>query len=203
MTPRSTVNRILLALAGLVLLAGGLLVLAAGLDLYRRRHLAPPAGWPLTGEDDVLLGSRDRLAWSSQGWWWWPAVIAVLLLIALAALWWLLRQLYPRRHPGRMPLGGTPPPEGVGLRDRALAEAIAADSAGLPGIQQAHARLTGRATRPHVLIDLTLASDASPARILEDLAHGPVERARRSTGWPRLPADVRLRVASHKPRRTQ
>ncbi|WP_432169605.1 hypothetical protein [Streptomyces sp. 1222.5] len=41
-----------------------------GLDLYRRHDLTPPAGWPLTASDDVLLGSGDRARWSSQGWWW-------------------------------------------------------------------------------------------------------------------------------------
>ena len=79
MTPRSVCNRSLLALAGLVLLGGGLLILFAGLGLYRRLDLVPPAGWPLAGPADVLLGSADRARWSSQGWWW-PAVIAALVL---------------------------------------------------------------------------------------------------------------------------
>ncbi|MFD0394068.1 DUF6286 domain-containing protein [Streptomyces nogalater] len=107
MTQRSALNRSLLGLAGLVLLGGGLLILSAGLDLYRRRDLVPPDGWPLTAPADVLLGSADRTRWSSQGWWWWPAVIAALALVALLALWWLLAQL--RRHrPGSLAVGGTP-----------------------------------------------------------------------------------------------
>ncbi|MEU9991496.1 hypothetical protein AB0E10_32780 [Streptomyces sp. NPDC048045] len=40
------VNRSLLALAGLVLLGGGLLILIAGLDIYRRHDLVPPVGPP-------------------------------------------------------------------------------------------------------------------------------------------------------------
>ncbi|MEV5642307.1 hypothetical protein AB0L67_19365 [Streptomyces flaveolus] len=86
MTPRSALNRSLLACAGLVLLGGGLLILFAGFDLYRGHDLVPPAGWPLTVPADVLLGSADRAHWSSQGWWW-PAVIAALALTALLALW--------------------------------------------------------------------------------------------------------------------
>ncbi|MER5668719.1 alkaline shock response membrane anchor protein AmaP, partial [Streptomyces mirabilis] len=124
MTPRTVLNRSLLALAGLVLLGGGLLVLFAGLDVYRRHDLVPPVGWPLTTPHDVLLGSADRARWSGQGWWWWPAVIAALTLVALLALWWLLAQLH-RRHPGALPVGGTPPQEGVELRDHALSDAIA------------------------------------------------------------------------------
>ncbi|MFF7358492.1 hypothetical protein ACFZA1_38585 [Streptomyces filipinensis] len=131
MTSRSALNRTLLALAGLVLLGGGLLVLFAGFDLYRRHDLIPPAGWPLITPDDVLLGSADRARWSGQGWWWWPAVIAALTLAALLALWWLLAQL-SRRRPGGLPVGGTPPQEGVELRDRALSDAIATEAGALP-----------------------------------------------------------------------
>lgn len=46
MTPRTALNRSLLAVAGLVLLGGGLLILFAGLDIYRRQDLNPPADWP-------------------------------------------------------------------------------------------------------------------------------------------------------------
>ncbi|MFF3420193.1 hypothetical protein ACFYW9_36835 [Streptomyces sp. NPDC002698] len=102
MTPRPVLNRSLLALAGLVLLGGGLLILFAGLDIYRRHDLAPPADWPLITPNDVLLGSADRARWSSQGWWWWPAVIALLALVALLALWWLLVQ-YRGTPTGRAP----------------------------------------------------------------------------------------------------
>ncbi|MEU5021009.1 hypothetical protein AB0G60_26910 [Streptomyces angustmyceticus] len=45
MREHAKTNRTLLALLGLVLLGGGLLVLADGADIYRRRHLEPrPAG---------------------------------------------------------------------------------------------------------------------------------------------------------------
>ncbi|MFJ4621578.1 alkaline shock response membrane anchor protein AmaP [Streptomyces sp. NPDC088812] len=146
MTPRPALNRSVLALAGLVLLGGGLLILFAGLDLYRRHDLVPPAGWPLTAPDDVLLGSADRARWSSQGWWW-PAVIAALVLAALLALWWLLAQL-SRRRLGFLPVGGTPPQEGVELRDRALSDAIANEASALPGVDDATVRITGRPAHP-------------------------------------------------------
>lgn len=75
--------------------------------------------------------------------WWWPAVIAALALVALLALGWLLAQL--RRHrPGTLSVGGTPPQEGVELRDRALSDAIAADAGALPGVEHApYASLAG------------------------------------------------------------
>ncbi|MXM66117.1 alkaline shock response membrane anchor protein AmaP [Streptomyces sp. HUCO-GS316] len=202
MTPRPVLNRILLALTGLVLLGGGLLVLAAGGDFYQRRDLTPPDGWPLTTPDDILLSSADRGRWSSQGWWWWPAVIAALALITLLALWWLLAQLY-RRHPGGMPVGGTPPQEAVELRDRALSDAIATEAAALPDVQHVNVRITGRAAHPRTHITLTLTPEGTPRAALDALCEGPLRTAQQSTGSPRMPTEAHLRVARHKPQRAQ
>ncbi|MFF3920500.1 alkaline shock response membrane anchor protein AmaP [Streptomyces sp. NPDC001852] len=201
MTPRSALNRTLLALAGLVLLGGGLLILFAGLDLYRRHDLAPPAGWPLTTSADVLLGSADRARWSSQGWWW-PAVIAALALVALLALWWLLAQL-SRRRPGSLPVGGTPPQEGVELRDHALSEAIANEAGALPGVGHAAVHITGRPARHRTRIDLTLTPEGTPGATLGALCEGPLSTARRSTGLPDPPTEVRLQVSRHGPHRVE
>ncbi|MFJ5971334.1 alkaline shock response membrane anchor protein AmaP [Streptomyces sp. NPDC093060] len=202
MTPQPVVNRSLLALAGLVLLGGGLLILFAGLDIYRRYDLVPPVGWPLTTPDDVLLGSADRARWSSQGWWWWPAVIATLTLIALLALWWLLAQLR-RRHPGALPVGGTPPQEGIELRDRALSDAIAAEAGALPGVEHTAVLITGRPAHHLTRVALTLTPQASPGAVLDALCEGPLRTARRSTGTPAMPSEVRLQVAGHKPHRAE
>ncbi|MGW3263490.1 alkaline shock response membrane anchor protein AmaP [Streptomyces sp. NPDC001056] len=201
MTPRPALNRSLLALAGLVLLGGGLLILFAGLDLYRRHDLVPPAGWPLTAPDDVLLGSADRARWSSQGWWW-PAVIAALVLTALLALWWLLAQL-SRHRPGSLPVGGTPPQEGVELRDRALSEAIANEAGALPGVDHAAVLITGRPGRHRTRIKLTLTPEGTPGATLGALCEGPIGTARRSTGLTDMPAEVRLEVSRHGPHRVE
>lgn len=201
MKGQSAVNRILLALAGLVLLTGGILILAGGCDLYRRRHLTPPAGWPLTTPHTVLLSAADRTRWTDETWWW-PVIIAALAVIVLLTLWWLLAQLR-RTRPGRMPIGGTPPADGVELHDHALSDAIATDARQLPGVQQARVQMAGRATRPQARIILTLTPDSEPGPVLEALCHGPLERARQSTGWAQLPTQARLQIAGHKSHRAE
>ncbi|MDX2592908.1 alkaline shock response membrane anchor protein AmaP [Streptomyces sp. WI03-4A] len=194
------VNRVLLAVTGLVLLGGGLLIIAAGCDLYRRLELTPPAGWPLTGPRDVLLGSADRARWSSQGWWWWPAVIAALTLVVLLALWWLLAQL--RRHrPSSVPLGTDRTLQGVELSHGALSDAIAEEAGSLPGVDQAKVRLTGRPARPRAALTLTLHPATAPDATLHALDEGPLRNARRSTGHDDLFAETRLRVTHHHPHR--
>ncbi|MFD9006566.1 alkaline shock response membrane anchor protein AmaP [Streptomyces sp. NPDC059582] len=201
MTPRLVANRSLLALAGLVLLGGGLLILFAGLDVYRHYDLVTPVGWPLTTQDDVLLSSADRARWSNQGWWWWPTVIAVLTLVLLLALWWLLAQLR-RRHPGALPVAGTTARNGIELRDHVLSNAIAAEAGALPGVEQAAVRITGRPAHPRTRVSLTLTPHGAPNAALDALCEGPLRTVHHSTGSD-MPFEARLRVARHKPHRTE
>ncbi|MGR6968737.1 alkaline shock response membrane anchor protein AmaP [Streptomyces cynarae] len=204
MKPQSALtrlNRTLLAVVGLALLGGGLLILFAGLDLFRRWHLTPPAGWPLTSPGDVLLRAADRTRWSSQGWWW-PTAIAALTIAAALALSWLIAQLR-RPRPGAIPVGGTPRAEGVELRDRALSDVIAAEIRSLPGVKTAQARMTGRPQHPHNRVDLTLTPHGAPSRVLQELCDGPLPHALRSIGADQFPTEVRLRVARHKPHRAE
>ncbi len=199
MKRKSAVNRVLLALTGIVLLGSAILILAGGFDVYRRWELTSPDGWPLTAPHDVLLDTADRTRWTDEGWWW-PVVIAVLAIVVLLALWWLLAQLR-RTHPGHIPLGGPPAVDGVELRERALSDALAADARQQPGVHKARARMDGSAKHPEAHLDLTLTSDGEPGPVLQALGDGPLERARQSTGQTRLPVTVELRVSPHKAHR--
>ncbi|WP_329402994.1 alkaline shock response membrane anchor protein AmaP [Streptomyces virginiae] len=200
MKRKSAVNRILLALAGVVLLGVGVMILAGGFDLYRRWSMTPPDGWPLTTPDDVLLADGDRTRWADEGWWW-PAVIAVLAVVTLLAVWWLLAQLR-RTHPGALSVGGAHAVDGVELRESALGDALAADTRHLPGVHQAHARMDGSSSHPEAHVAIALMPDAEPGPVLQALCDGPLERARRSTHRT-LPARAHLRLTPHKPRRAE
>ncbi|MET9887557.1 alkaline shock response membrane anchor protein AmaP [Streptomyces sp. NPDC006430] len=201
MKRKSAINRVLLALMGIVLLGTGILVLAGGLDLYRRWHVTPPDGWPLNTPDDIVFDAADHNGWTDEGWWW-PAVIAALAIVVLLALWWLLAQLR-RTHPGHIPIAGPPAVDGVELRERALSDALAADARQQAGVHQARARMVGPTSRPEADLDLTLTPDSAPSTVLQALHDGPLERARRSTGWTRLPANAQLGVSRHKAHRAE
>ncbi|MGW5852044.1 alkaline shock response membrane anchor protein AmaP [Streptomyces sp. NPDC055254] len=200
MQRKSAINRVLLALVGVVLLGTGLLILTGSLDLYRSWRMTPPDGWPLTAPQEVLLDDAGRTRWVDEGWWW-PTVIAFLAVVVLLALWWLLAQLR-RTHPGTLPVGGDPAVDGVELRERALSDALAADAANLPGVHRARARMTGSSRHPAADLDLTLAPDTAPGPVLRALCDGPLEHARQSTGRT-LAARARLRVSAHKAHRAQ
>ena len=188
---RTAVNRTLLALTGLVLLGGGALLLAGGLDLNHRWHLGLPSGWTVTQPHHALLTPAERTRWRGSSWWW-PVLFAALGTVGLAALWWLLAQVRLGAA-GEVTLPGTVDVP-VRLRGDTLARAVRDEAEQIPGVARARVRLLGRPRRPQARVVLTLAPGAAPEAVLRDLSDGPLADARRATGLAALPADVRVRV---------
>ena len=195
---RSAVNRVLLAVAGAVLLFVGLLVLAGGLDLYGHLDLDPPSWWPLTSPDQPLFSHASRTRWTDRDWWW-PSVITALSVLLLLGLWWLFAQLR-RITPSSLAL---PAPADAGLRlrlrTRALEEALEAGARRLPEVARARVRMTGRVRRLTVRGTFLLNPGGDPAALVERFDAGPLTDARTSVGLTALPARLRLRVATKRP----
>ncbi|MBT2384223.1 alkaline shock response membrane anchor protein AmaP [Streptomyces sp. ISL-11] len=194
----TTVNRVLVALAGVVLVALGAAVLIGALDLQRHWDFALPSAWPFDGPQDVLLGRADRRKWRGEDWWW-PAVIVTLAAVVLLALWWLLAQL--RRHRLREIVIDTGDGEAAALRGPALETALAAEAESLDGVDRALVVLRGRSAAPEARIALTLAPHASPDTALRRVGDEALAHARSSAGLGRLPAEVRLGVVRHRAER--
>ncbi|MEU8761645.1 alkaline shock response membrane anchor protein AmaP [Streptomyces sp. NPDC048659] len=186
------VNRTVLALAGLLLLAGGGAVLAAGLGL------SVPSWWPWSGPDDVLLTRAQRQHWRADGWWW-PVVIAALGVLVLLALWWLIAQF--RRARLAEVLVDTGDGEAAVLRGRALEAVLEADATAQEGVARAKVALTGRRTAPRTRVALLLEPYAAPADALTALSAEALGNARTSAGLAALPAEARLRAVKHRARR--
>ncbi|MET9208040.1 alkaline shock response membrane anchor protein AmaP [Streptomyces bacillaris] len=189
---RPTVNRILLALAGLVLIVVGGAVLAAGLGA------AVPSWWPWDGKADVLLSAADRGRWRDEGWWW-PTVIAILAVLVVLALWWFLAQL--RRGRLAEVLVDSGDGEGAQVRGRALENVLAEEAGEVDGVARAQASLTGRRTAPRARVRLLMEPHAAPARALNAVADGALAHARESAGLDELPAEVRLKAVKHRAER--
>ncbi|MEV5440380.1 alkaline shock response membrane anchor protein AmaP [Streptomyces sp. NPDC052682] len=186
------VNRVLLALVGLVLLVLGGSVLAVGLG-------APaPSWWIHHDRHDVLLDDAERTRWRDAGWWW-PVVIAALAVLVLLALWWLIAVL--RRHRLSEILVDTGDGEGATLRGGALEDALADEAGEVDGVDRARAHLTGRRTAPEAHVRLSLEPDVDPGTALHDVTSGALSHARDAAGLSSLPAEVRLRGVRHRPER--
>jgi hypothetical protein len=189
---RGAVNRVLLALVGLVLLALGGAVLAVGLGA------PPPHRWLHSGPHDVLLSSAERTHWRDAGWWW-PAVLAALAVLLLLALWWLTSTLRPRRLTEiRIDTGDG---GSTMLRGRALESVLAVDTARQAGVAHTELLLTGRRTTPVVRAWLQLEPHVDPATALSEFTAQALTHARESANLPSLPAEVRLREVKHRAER--
>jgi hypothetical protein len=141
MNPPTALNRTLLALIGLVLLAAGAGAVAAGLGL-----LPTTVGF---GPSTALLA--EGTAWAD----WAPtAAIAGAVVIGLLALAWLLTQLRPQRSGGPWRTDGALGATTLRLTDAAVA--VAEDVRGYPGVTDASAVLVGPRARPalRLLVDL-------------------------------------------------
>ncbi|KUN87440.1 alkaline shock response membrane anchor protein AmaP [Streptomyces griseoruber] len=187
-----TLNRVLLGLVGLVLLAVGGAVLAVGLGV------SPPSWWLHEGPHDVLLSTAERTKWKDESWWW-PTVIAVLAVLVLLALWWLTSVLRRRRL--AEVLVDTGDGAGALLRGRALQSVLAADAGGLEGVSHAQVRLTGRRDAPETRVRIRLEPHVDPGTALRELADRALAHARDSAALKRLPADVRMKAAKHRAER--
>ncbi|MEW2625838.1 alkaline shock response membrane anchor protein AmaP [Streptomyces sp. NPDC048106] len=186
------VNRVLLALAGLLLLALGGAVLAVGLGVR------PPSWWIHGGPHDVLLSHAERTRYRAAGWWW-PALLAALAVLVLLALWWLTAVL--RRHRLAEIRVDTGDGAAAVLRARALESALAEEATAGPGVAHAHVLLRGRRTKPRARASLRLTPEEAPSTALTAFTTGPLAHARESAGLAALPAEVRLRAVGHRAER--
>lgn len=126
---RTAVNRTVLGAVGLSLFLAGSWLTATDTAFADRL----PAWWPAAGTGTVLL-DRDRLAQlRGEGWWTPTAIAASIGLAVLFALWSLGQSRSGRAR--RLAL----PSPGCTVRPQALAEALAARVAALPGIARSRA----------------------------------------------------------------
>ncbi|MCA0144003.1 alkaline shock response membrane anchor protein AmaP [Blastococcus sp. LR1] len=171
------VNRTILALLGLLLLAAGGLGLALGFGAFG------------DGDQPVLPQPVRDFA-RNQPWFWW-AVAAVCLLLALLGLRWLLAQLHTDRI-GRLELTTDDRDGLTTVHTSALADAVEAEAESLRGVAGASAHVLDRGGRRVALaVDLTDYADIAEVRqALEDRL---VSNMRQALDDPQLPVDIELR----------
>lgn len=171
------VNRTLLTLLGLLLLAAGVSGLAYGFGAF--------------GDGDHPLlpqGVRDLA--QDQAWFWW-AVAAGCLVIALLALRWLLAQLHTDRV-GRVDLTSDDRDGLTTLHAGALTGAVETETEQLRGVVGASAHLLDRRGR-RLVLGVDLADYADIAEVRRGVEDRVVAHARQAVDDPDLPVDVELR----------
>jgi hypothetical protein len=169
------VDRVVVIVVGLALVAAGVAILAIALDL-----LEPP---DLTGIAETALDQLE--AWPDA------AVIAVAAVVAILGAAFSIRHLLPARQQRAVNELRLPSGDGrhrTEVRGRALAKAIEADLGRLPSVRSSSARLVS-AEPPAVDAKVTTSLACDLDELREHVA-GVVERLEGALGR----SDVRMRV---------
>ncbi|MEU5691774.1 alkaline shock response membrane anchor protein AmaP [Actinosynnema sp. NPDC020468] len=170
-------NRVLLALIGLVLLAGGGVVLATH---YRVLDLVDP-------DSPLVPGTEPPPTAVLYG------VVAGAAVLGLLFLRWLLAQVAGTRTP-------TWRVEGTGgrteLASATAAGPFAAEVAGLPGVRAARASLRGTLEAPVLALVVTAEEDGDPGDIRRRLAEHALPRLREALEVADLPTTVEFRFTT-------
>jgi hypothetical protein len=171
-------DRVALTLFGLVMLAGGTVVLLAGFGVLGADT-----------ENATTLTPQTRSFAADHGWFW-PVVGVAAGFVALAAMTWLAAQLSTgrlRRLTVTEDAFGSAYVEGSGIAD-----AVADDADRDDGVRHARARLLGGPGDPLVRLVLTVEADAD---ILWTRQHAETEvlaRVRQALDRPDLRGQVEL-----------
>jgi hypothetical protein len=148
----ASVSRTGLVIIGLILLLGGGVVLARGLN----------ASSSVLGSSDTALLTHSQAQYPPQHGWVWPVAAAVSAVIALLALWWMTAQTGTRTV-RRLPLEPDHTHGTTVLRADAATGAITDELESYPGIRSADAALQGSSRTPGLRLSVTAENRADPA----------------------------------------
>ncbi|MFG2815884.1 hypothetical protein [Streptomyces sp. NPDC048410] len=180
---RTALNRCVLAVTGLALLAAGAWLASADPALGTRM----PAWWPGPSDDGTFLSPARLLDARAQGWWT-PTVMAASVAATALGVLWCARQF----HGGGRPLITLPAP-GSTVRARALEEAVARDAAALDGVARCRARVLAGRGRITVRLHLWLQPDTTPDAVLPGVTR---LLGRAETAAAPCPVDGRVRLSA-------
>ena len=176
-------DRALVVLIGLVLLVGGVLAALLSYGVFGTGRADRPVLDPIVVDALRAQPTLYRAIALAAG--------VVLLVLGLT---WAARSLRPERRPDLLLDAGTD--TSILVTASAVAEAVAAQTATLPGVGRVRARLVGSDAAPALRIVLWLTDDADVRSVLQRLDTEVLDTARTSLGVAALPTAVRLELES-------
>ncbi|WP_328447108.1 MULTISPECIES: alkaline shock response membrane anchor protein AmaP [unclassified Amycolatopsis] len=174
----AALNRVLLALIGLVLLAAGGFALATH---FGRLRVLDPAS-------SLVPGSTAPPTWVFY------AAIAVAVVLGLLCLRWLAAQAF--RRPKTVSWRAEDVDGDTVLDSATAAAPVAADVEGYDGVRSASAWLTGPRDAPALSLVVTTDQDADAGAIRERIAGHALPRLRQALEVDALPVRLEVRLTA-------
>ncbi|UQS24935.1 hypothetical protein L1857_20015 [Amycolatopsis thermalba] len=173
-------NRALLALTGLVLLAAGGFALATSLGWLR-----------LLGRDQPLVPGDDRPAT-------WVLYVTVVVAVVLGLLFlrWLAAQVMRRPKTQTWRLEDDPARGVTKLAADAAVAPFESEIAAYPQVRSADATLSGTPDRPTLLVTVTAEPGTDLTALREHIVTDGVARLRQALDLTELPTVIEFRIAA-------
>jgi hypothetical protein len=171
-------NRALLVLFGLLLLAAGVGVLIIAVGVV-----------PQVRPDDPLIPTRIAL----PGWAPWAALAASVVL-GLACLGWLLAQTIRRPATGTWILTDNPRQGTTKIAADTAAAPLVVEIETYPGVHRATARLSGSRAQPMLHLEVATEERADISGLRDRIGSQALPRLRHALDMDVLPADLLLRL---------
>lgn len=177
--PADRLNRVLVALLGLLLLAGGVLALVRSFGGLGAR----------LADDRLLTEAQTRFA--ERNAWFWLAVAAGAVVVALLALRWLLAQLRSDRI-DTMDLEPDPRKGATTLHPSAVTTAVCQEVESYRGVRNARARLLHDERHPDLVLSVELDDRADIAATRTRIETHALAQVRAVLGVSELPTRLTL-----------
>lgn len=178
----NAVNRVVLTVLGLLLVAAGGLGIALGAGIF--------GSWRATSP---VLPQEVSTFPEGRPWFWW-AVAGVLLLITVLALLWLFAQL-KTEWTTRLDRTTNARDGYTTVHASAVTNAVEDEALGISGVTGASATLREH-RGPHVSLRVELADSADISEVRTRLEDDVVAHLREGVGDPGLPVTIELRPAA-------
>jgi hypothetical protein len=179
-------DRVCLAVTGLVLLAAGGAVVAAGLGALGGEAAARAP----------VLGTMS--GWAAAHRWFWPSATAASCAVALLGFGWLTAQVRGRVL-RRLAMGDTGPATRMAVR--VAVRAITADVTSYPGVRHVRATLCGSGRRPRIRLSVTCDDLTELGELARRIHDDAMVRLRLTLDRADLRGVVDVRVAPRPARR--
>ncbi len=174
-------DRTLVILAGLVLLAVGVLVVLLGAGVFGVYRAQRPLIDPDISSWITANGTLAR----------WIAIVGGIVLLVVG-LTWAIRSLRPEPRPDVL-LSGVPG-QRLTVEHSAIADAVRGDAEAIDGVSRARVRLVGDELRPAMRMTLWLVEDADVRDVWAEVDGRVLARARQAFAVDALPTAIRIEL---------
>ena len=183
MTRIDGVNRTLLLLLGIILLAAGVLAIALGLGAFGDTR-AQSAVLPNATIDFV----------GGNGAWFWPLVAVVALILAYLGWRWLRAQLTTPKRVTDLDLTRDPKEGFTRARADGPAHGFAADVSRHPRVATAKARMLSNGSLPHIGLRVEVFESGDMESVRRYIEGPALERLHRTLGHDTVTVDLDMRL---------